>query len=89
MIKKILSTILLISMSLLIGIGLAFLMNWAKNAPIYRGEHAILAIGATLLVGGTAVVFSVQKYILWNERRKLKKLLSGAIRKQSTEQPSD
>jgi len=85
MIKKALKTILLIALSLSIGVGLAFLMNWAKDAAIYRGEHAILAIGATLLVGGTAVVFSIQKYIIWNERRKLKKLLSGAIRKRSAE----
>ncbi|RMA77667.1 hypothetical protein [Umboniibacter marinipuniceus] len=72
-----------------LGIAIAVAWNWATQSSLFKGQYGneiAFACAAALL---TLAVIALQRYILWAERRRLKRLLGASLRRSPIHQPDD
>ena len=72
-----------------VGIVIAIAWQWATEASLFKGKYGdelALASAAAFIV---AAIIGLQRYIIWAERQRLKRLLKTSIRRSAVDQPND
>ena len=72
-----------------LGIAIAVGWKWATQSSLFKGQYgseiALACAGAFFI----AAIIGLQRYIIWAERRRIKRLLGSSVRRSTVHQPDN
>ncbi|WP_298636934.1 hypothetical protein [uncultured Umboniibacter sp.] len=72
-----------------LGIAIAVSWKWATQSSLFTGQYGSEIAWACAGAFVIATIIGLQRYIIWAERRRIKRLLGSSIRRSTVNQPDD